>query len=149
MIGVDEQQRLPIGRPWITRAIDVYSRMVLGFYISQDPPGALGQCIAHAALPKEAWLAKRGIVGSWPCWGFPARIHLDNAKEFHGEMLRRACEQYGVRRALRQARRADYPRGPAPCGATIRNTLGHASLSTTDVYLSSAPTDGSSLYLRF
>jgi putative transposase len=52
--------------------------------------------IAHAALPKETWLAKRGIVGSWPCWGFPARIHLDNAKEFHGEMLRRACEQYGI-----------------------------------------------------
>jgi putative transposase len=98
VIVVDEQQRLPIGRPWITLAIDVYSRMVLGFYISLDPPGAIatGQCIAHAALPKEAWLAKRGIVGSWPCWGFPARIHLDNAKEFHGEMLRRACEQYGI-----------------------------------------------------
>jgi putative transposase len=98
VIVVDEQQRLPIGRPWITLAIDVYSRMVLGFYISLDPPGAIGtgQCIAHAALPKEAWLAKRGIDGSWPCWGFPARIHLDNAKEFHGEMLRRACEQYGI-----------------------------------------------------
>jgi integrase/recombinase XerD len=33
--------------------------------------------------------------------------------------------------------------------ATIRDTLGHASLSTTDRYLSSAPTDGSSLYLQF
>jgi putative transposase len=98
VIVVDEQQRLPIGRPWITLTIDVYSRMVLGFYISLDPPGAIatGQCIAHAALPKETWLAKRGIVGSWPCWGFPARVHLDNAKEFHGEMLRRACEQYGI-----------------------------------------------------
>jgi putative transposase len=31
-----------------------------------------------------------------PCWGFPACIHLDNAKELHGEMLRRACEQYGI-----------------------------------------------------
>jgi putative transposase len=98
IIVVDEEQRLPIGRPWITLAIDVYSRMVLGFYISLDPPGAIatGLCIAHSALPKEAWLAKRGIIGSWPCWGFPARIHLDNAKEFHGEMLRRACEQYGI-----------------------------------------------------
>jgi hypothetical protein len=32
--------------------------------------------------------------------------------------------------------------------ATIRDTLGHASLSTTDLYLSSSPTDGSSLYSR-
>lgn len=98
IIVVDEEQRLPIGRPWITLAIDVYSRMVAGFYISLDPPGAIatGLCIAHAVLPKEAWLAKRGVAGQWPCRGFPARIHLDNAKEFHGEMLRRASEQYGI-----------------------------------------------------
>jgi putative transposase len=98
IIIVDERQRLPIGRPWITLAIDVFSRMVVGLYISLDPPGAVatGLCIAHAALPKEPWLAKRGIIGRWPCGGFPARIHLDNAKEFHGEMLRRACEQYGI-----------------------------------------------------
>jgi len=68
--------------------------MVMGFYISLDPPGAVatGLCIAHAALPKEAWLAERDVVGQWPCWGFPTHIHLDNAKEFHGEMLRRACD---------------------------------------------------------
>jgi putative transposase len=98
IIVVDREQRLPIGRPWITLAIDIYSRMVVGFCISLDPPGAIstGLCIAHAVLPKEAWLEHRGVVGTWPCWGFPARIHLDNAKEFHGEMLRRACEQYGI-----------------------------------------------------
>ena len=33
IIVVDDEQRLPIGRPWITLAIDVYSRMVTGFYI--------------------------------------------------------------------------------------------------------------------
>jgi putative transposase len=98
IIIVDEQQRLPIGRPWITLAIDVFSRMVVGLYASLDPPGAVstGLCIANAVLPKEAWLINRGIVGRWPCRGFPSRIHLDNAKEFHGEMLRRACEQYGI-----------------------------------------------------
>jgi putative transposase len=89
IIVVDDEQRLPIGRPWITLAIDVYSRMVTGFYISLDPPGAIatGLCIAHATLPKEAWLAKLGVGGQWPCCGLAARIHLDNAKEFHGEML--------------------------------------------------------------
>jgi len=99
IVVVDERQRLPIGRPWITLAIDVFSRMVVGFYISLDPPGAVstGLCIAHAVLPKETWLAKRDVVGRWPCRGFPTRIHLDNAKEFHGEMLRRACEQYTIK----------------------------------------------------
>jgi putative transposase len=71
IIVVDDEQRLPIGRPWITLAIDVYSRMVAGFYVSLDPPGAIatGLCIAHATLPKEAWLAKLGGGGQWPCWG--------------------------------------------------------------------------------
>ena len=103
IIVVDEQDRLPIGRPWITLAIDLYSRMVPGFCISLDPPGAIstGLCIANAVLPKEAWLEQRGVTGGWPCWGFPAVIHLDNAREFHGEMLRRACEQYGMKLTYR------------------------------------------------
>ena len=98
VIIVDEETRLSIGRPWITVAIDVYSRMVVGFYVSLDPPSAnsTGLCLAQAILPKETWLAKRGVENTWSCWGFPAAVHFDNAKEFRGEMLRRACEQYDI-----------------------------------------------------
>ncbi len=49
---------------------------------------------------------------------------------------------------LRHAHGSHAHQRGAPA-ATIRDTLGHASLGTTDVYLSSAPTDGSSLYLQF
>lgn len=98
IVLVDAIDRLSIGRPWITLAFDVFSRMVVGFFVSLDPPSAstTGLALAHAILPKETWLAKRNISNSWPCWGFPARLHLDNAKEFRGEMLRRACEEYGI-----------------------------------------------------
>lgn len=98
IILVDECQRRPVGRPWITLAIDVFSRMVLGFHVSFDPPGAAstGLCLAHAVLPKEAWLAKKGVEGEWPCWGLPKTLHLDNAREFRGTMLERACKQYGI-----------------------------------------------------
>lgn len=98
IIFVDEADREPIGRGHITLAIDVFSRMVLGFYISLDPPGALstGACLSHAMLPKEEWLAQFGIADAWPCWGIPRMIHADNAKEFRGSMLQRACEQYGI-----------------------------------------------------
>ncbi len=95
---VDEEERRSIGRPWLTLACDVYSRMVVGFVVSLDPPGAssTGLCLTHAILPKEKWLARRGIATQWPCWGFPAAIHMDNAREFHGEMLRRACDEYSI-----------------------------------------------------
>lgn len=93
--------------------------MVAGFYISLDPPGAIatGLCISHAVLPKELRLAKLGVAGRWPCFGLPSRIHPDNAKEFHGEMLRRACEHYGI--AL------EYPPAAQPhTGGHIERLLG-------------------------
>jgi putative transposase len=70
--------------------------MVVGFCISLDPPGAISTGrYRPAVLPKEAWLGHRARSAPG-LQGFPSRIHLDNAKEFHGEMLRRACEQYGI-----------------------------------------------------
>lgn len=98
IILVDEYYRKPYKRPWLTLAIDVYSRMVVGFYLSFDPPGALGTglCIAHSILPKEIWLEKIGVQESWPCWGFMSVIHLDNAKEFRGNMLKMACKNHNI-----------------------------------------------------
>ncbi|HEX8459718.1 MAG TPA: Mu transposase C-terminal domain-containing protein [Pyrinomonadaceae bacterium] len=98
IILVDDLHRRPIGRPWITLAIDVFSRMVVGFYVSLDPPGSLstGLCIAHAILPKEQWLSRHEITTEWPVWGVMKTIHADNAKEFRGNMLKRACEQHGI-----------------------------------------------------
>lgn len=98
IILVDDFHRRAVGRPWITMAIDVFSRMVVGFYLSFDPPGALGTglCVAHAILPKDNWLAKRGLNAEWPCWGLPRKLFMDNAREFRGNMLQRACKQYRI-----------------------------------------------------
>src|SRR6185437_4396485 len=73
VIIVDSVTRKPIQRPWLTLAIDVHSRGVPGFYLSLDPPSAtsVALCIAHAALPKEAWLSSLGIEVSWPIAGIP------------------------------------------------------------------------------
>ncbi len=98
IIVVDEVYREPVGKPWITMAIDVYSRMVLGFYISLDPPGALGTglCLSHAILPKDLWLTELDVHGKWPCHGLMKSLHMDNAREFRGKMLERACQEYGI-----------------------------------------------------
>lgn len=93
---VDDVDRRTLGRPWLTVAIEVFSRMIMGFFLSLDRPSALsvGMCISQAVLPKERWLTRHNVTGSWPIWGFPAKIHADNAKEFRGEMLRNACKLY-------------------------------------------------------
>jgi len=98
VIVVDSVTRKPIQRPWLTLAIDVYSRCVVGFHLSLDPPSAtsVALCILHAVLPKEGWLAERNVEAEWSVQGLMTRLHLDNAKEFHSEALRRGCEQYGI-----------------------------------------------------
>ena len=108
---VDDESRLSIGRPWITVAFDVATRMVLGFYLSLDPPGALaaGQCLARAVMKKTSWLLRLGLAQTeWPAWGLPDTIHLDNAKEFRGEMLGRACAQYGIEIMWRPVARPNW-----------------------------------------
>jgi putative transposase len=107
---VDDIRRQPIGKPWITVAFDIFSRMVAGFYVAFDPPGALaaGLCLAHAILPKELWLAKYDITSPWPVWGFMNAVHCDNAKEFHGAMLKKACDNYGIALEFRPVRQPHY-----------------------------------------
>jgi putative transposase len=110
IIVVDEVYRQPVGKPWITMAIDVYSRMVAGFYISLDPPGALGTglCLSHAILPKDLWLTEMNVTGKWPCYGLMKSIYMDNAKEFHGKMLERACQEYGIEINFRPVATPNY-----------------------------------------
>lgn len=98
IILVDDIQRKPYKRPWLTLAIDIYSRMVVGFYLSYETPGTLGtgMCISNAILPKEIWLEKIGVKAEWPCWGKINTLHLDNAKEFRGNSLRKSCQNYDI-----------------------------------------------------
>lgn len=110
IILVDDLKRKPIGRPWLTLAIDVFSRMVTGLYISFDPPSSMsaGLCITHSILPKENWLIKMDISTPWPCWGVMRTLHMDNAPEFRSNMLKRACEEYGINIEWRPVSKPNY-----------------------------------------
>jgi putative transposase len=110
VIVVDSVTRKPIQRPWLTLAIDVCSRCVVGFHLSLEPPSAtsVALCVAHAVLPKAQWLAERKIEAEWPVHGLMARLHLDNGKEFHSEALRRGCEQYSIAIDHRPVRTPHY-----------------------------------------
>jgi len=80
VVIVDEQFRRPIGRPVLTIAIDVCTRMVAGFHLSLDAPSStsVGLCLLHAVYDKTAWLDERGIDIPWPVAGLPEALHCDN-----------------------------------------------------------------------
>lgn len=107
---VDEITRETIGRPNITVAIDVYSRMIYGFYISLEPINffSVGQCLLNAILPKEDLLHYHNIQGEWPVYGLPRKVHMDNAKEFRSTSLEKFCQEYSIENQYRPVAHPEY-----------------------------------------
>lgn len=110
IIIVDEIYREPVGRPYITLAIDVFSRVVFGFYISLDHPSffTVGQTLLQGILPKGGYKKSLAIEGEWNVWGIPRVIHVDNAMEFRGKNLQRFCEEYGITLSWRPVARPQF-----------------------------------------
>lgn len=116
---VDDVHRLPIGRPWLTVAIDEFSRMTLGYYMSFDAPSmtSSGMCLAHAILPKEEWLMLHGIEAQWPVWGRPKVVKSDNGSDFKSSSFKKSCALHGIDLAVR-------PKGSPHYGGHIERLQG-------------------------
>jgi putative transposase len=110
LIVVDDVTRQPIGRPVLTVAIDVHTRLVTGFYLAMDYPSTLraGVCVAHSVFEKGTWLAERGIDVPWPAAGLPRAVHVDNAGEFHSGAFTRTLEDFGVEVIYRPVARPHF-----------------------------------------
>lgn len=97
---MDERDRQPIGRPYLTVAIE-FTRCLLGMAVTLDAPSAVsvGLCLAHVACDKRPRLEVLSVEMDWPMSGKPMLLYLDNAAEFKSEALHRGCEQHGIRRS--------------------------------------------------
>jgi putative transposase len=96
---IDPMMMLPIGRAYLTWMMCVFTKMVLGFYISFNPPSYLTvmECLKHA-IRSKTYLRKKfsNIRNDWNPYGIPEMLVVDNAREFHGRNLEDACHQLGI-----------------------------------------------------
>ena len=80
LVGSDDG--IVLGRPWLTIMVDAYSRMILSFYLSFDPPSY-----------RNCMMVVRDCVRRWQ--RLPSVFVLDNGKEFESvyfESLLAKCE---------------------------------------------------------
>ncbi len=98
LIVVDEEDRLPIGRPTVTLALDVYSGLPTGVHVGFEPAGytAAMRGLLHSILPKEDARARYGTRNPWSVYGLPETLVVDHAPHLVGGDLRDACGQLGI-----------------------------------------------------
>ena len=82
---VDDENHLPLGRPWLTTSIDALSRSITGIYIGFHPPSflSLTKLLKSIITPKD-YIKERypNIKNTWICSGVPELFVFDNGKEF-------------------------------------------------------------------
>ena len=102
---VDEVYRLPIGRPWVTFAIDCFTRIIVGMYLSWSAPSrySVACCIANMCIPKDQWLKRIGCSDiNYPFYGVPELLCSDNASEFKTPALIDACDAHAMKMEWRR-----------------------------------------------
>jgi putative transposase len=99
LIIVDDKTFLPIGRPNLTCIIDKFSRVILGFSLSFEPPSELSviRALKHALFTKTALKELYpDLENDWLAHGIPMCLVVDNGLEFHSNMLRQLCYELNV-----------------------------------------------------
>lgn len=100
LLVVDEKdRRIIIGRPWISLAVDLHTRVILGFYLSFLPPSAVSvaMLMESCVLPKDEWLKNLDLPPHLlPMHGLPEVIHSDNAKEFISDVFVLNAKDFGI-----------------------------------------------------
>ncbi|MCC6192817.1 MAG: DDE-type integrase/transposase/recombinase [Anaerolineales bacterium] len=98
LIVIDENDRLPLGRPTLTYCLDTATRYPLGYYLGFEPPSyyTVMECLHHAICPKENVRQTYGTEHDWVAHGIPSMLVVDNGKEFIRQDLTDACELLGI-----------------------------------------------------
>ena len=96
----DTEHFLPLGRPWLTIAIDVATRCVLGYLISFEPPSLHSVLTTLKRVNRNKDYMKWAfpdVDGPWDAWGKPENILVDSGWEFKSPSFQDALRDIGTR----------------------------------------------------
>ncbi|KQV83178.1 DDE-type integrase/transposase/recombinase [Rhizobium sp. Root1220] len=100
IVDADGNRRiLSVKRPWLVTAIDLYSRMDLGHFLSFDPPSVrtVMECIKRVTTPKAELIERFGeSKGATDGFGFMTGVILDNALENVMVSMQMVLEALGI-----------------------------------------------------
>lgn len=108
LMALCDLRRYVLGRMWLTLVMDVFSRAVMGFYLSFRAPSmfSVARALTMAVSDKTRLLAQWGLNDlEWPMAGKPLVVHTDHGPEFHSGGYLRGCDEHGMTPRWRLATR--------------------------------------------
>lgn len=131
---IDDRTKLVLGRPWITVAIDHFSRMIVGMHIGFQGACAdsVLRCLRNAIAPKT-YVKERfpAIEGEWACYGLMEEIWVDNGLEFHGKAIEAAAQELGIHVHYCPSRQPHYKGTVERFNRTLNHGILHRLPGTT------------------
>ncbi len=95
----DGAEMIPLGRPWLTVLIDVYSGCIVGFLLTFEPPSiySVMECIKRANRPKIHLLSSAAAFPDLAdIFGRFDELVVDNGREFAGVAMEDALADVGM-----------------------------------------------------
>jgi len=119
---VDSFTKQPIGRPWLTIGIDVFSRVIWGYFLSLNAPSqeTVTNTILNGLISKkeltdwkifEANLVKEGKNPeefSYECGGLPAILQVDNGMDFRANLVKDFCMNQNITLEFRPIKTPEF-----------------------------------------
>ncbi len=95
---VDSEFREGLSTPYMTAAIDCYTRMITGFSISYFPSSSrtVLDVLIQSILPKENIIETFCPQSNWPIQGFPVLILVDNGMDYRAKIVKDFCMKYDI-----------------------------------------------------
>ena len=134
LLVIDHETSLALGRPWLMVLICVFTRMIVGYYLSFYPPSHVTVMMAmkHAIRPKSYVKEKYpDIVNTWDTYGLIEVLVIDNAKHWYGNGIEDACFQMGTDMQFAPVRVPWYKGAVERLLQTIHSSLIHRQPGTT------------------
>lgn len=98
LFPVDTEERIGLSTPYMTAAMDCYTRMLTGFSVSYFPSSSrtILDVLSQTILPKDTYRNAYGTQQGWPIKGFPVLLLVDNGMDYRSQALKEFCINYDI-----------------------------------------------------
>ena len=97
VFSVDNENREPLSTLNLTAAIDCYSGMITGIYLSYEPWNSQNvlETLVQSILNKDTYVRTYETL-EWDIQGFPTLILVDNGMDYRAKDIKRFCLEYDI-----------------------------------------------------